>query len=650
MTTETPAAPKARSKSKTPLIIAALVIVAVLAIIAGRSASGDAYETFSLAMNKIAGEGKWTAGSHSASLFSGLLTVDDLKVDLPENGALTIASLALGGALAKGDLADLIEAGAWRGAKELKIADKLNLTGIKITNAELKLNYDLAELSLESPALAPAAQGGELSGPVSFLKAFKADSLVYKNFSGAAALPEDNGQMEFGAGEVRAVGFSFAGKPIAAFDSLDPSGLLSSLSAFVAKEYGVKNMFINLSGEFEGNAPTKIAISLDEALSKNEALLRSSDSSVLRGFKVEVESEELKAVGALAEMTTAKLDADAYVDKLSTVMAAAVKSSDANQMESALSDLQTLGDLFVSPIGFDDMTMKGLEINLSDLISFKLAEASVVGPFKAGQMPVSQKNSLKGLEVKLSENPDNPRDEGRAIYDFGRDFGLTVFRANGESEGSYDAASGLFAIRANNFKVDDLAEFSAEIQFDGLTPGRLEVFNNTPLNNPLAFILNPEAIFGEASFNGFSLKVKDLGLRERLYQYISRTDDSFDGPEDVKNQATAALAALENQSAGSLNNPADLRQPLTIFLENGGGLEVKIKADPPLSVQSVQNMGADPNRILNSLGITFVADDKAFAPLNFAADPPAGDLSSMTDEEMEQLLKEMEALDEEEAE
>lgn len=644
-------------KFKKPLAALAAALFAAAFIVSCGSAPKEGYDTFTLIMDRLAGTGNWSAKSHDES--SGTLTVSGLAIKLPAlavpaapaaegttaEGAeaqpaaagrdLEIATVEIKKLLDKKSVEGILASNSWKDRKETKLADSVTLKGVahKMPFGEATSTVDLEELNLGALTLAAVGADGP-EGLPGYLRALRLGSLAYKNFKVQSQAAE--AVVEVLAASVKAEGVAFEGEPLPGFEIIDPSGMFGAMTTMTLKSAEMKDMSINFK---DADGANKGSMTLAEVREKDVKGMGAIGEMAMKGFKFDLTDEKQRqTVMTLEEITMKGFDMSRYMQKMAPFMAAsAVDPDNAAEM---LGELQTIGDFFVSPFSVDEMAMRGLEMKLANYFTIKMAEAKVAGPYRAGEIPLSQKSSVSGLEIILPEDGDMTDETVKDIVEFGRNFGMTRFQIEAEGEGKYDPATGTVTSSTTKFEIKDLADFTAQFELGGLTPERLEKLNQTPLSMISIALMMPDAVFGDMSFNGFSLKLANKGLVERSFDVAAKKENTT-GAELRQKTKTDLETMLNLRGAELLKTPAQLSKPLVDFLDKPEVLEISLKAEPPFSLKSVMAMGGDKTRVLNSLNIRLSANGAEAQPMVFSLGGPAqaygpGDLEDQLDDEDEE--------------
>ncbi|MDR1044509.1 MAG: hypothetical protein LBP33_05235 [Candidatus Adiutrix sp.] len=645
------------------LSIAAVAVLALAAFLSACAGSDKAYETFSLAMDKLAGPGNWTAKNHSGS--SGKLTVSGLSVKFPAapaagagqepeaaarkapfgSGTLEVATVEVQKILDQKTLETLLAASSWKGGRETELSEKITLKGVSHKFENLPAYTLTIEEATLDKAVLGAAPADTPDGPAGFLKAFRLGALSYKNlevkneYEGLSSVSKQ--------ASARVEALQFGGEGLPGLEALDPSGLLTVMSGVTAKKADLKGLTVTFSGQGGDKEKVKGSFTIVSMEEKDLLSFGAVGELNLEGFKLEMNIEdgarEMPVGFNLDKLYMKGFDAGDYLRKYLPVIIAA--GSDPDRSSEMLAEIHTLGDFLVSPVSLDEALLSGFEIKVGDLMSIKMAEAKAVGPYRAGELPLKQTSYLKGGEIVLPEDAKYAQGDTKDLYDFGQWFGLTRFKIEAEGEGEYDPASGLLKSRANKLNIADVLDFSGRFEVGGLDAQRLETLKNTPLGMVYAAMMAPDVIFGDLSVNVLDWKIVDRGLIDRSFKLASAIQKEERGegaasPEQLRMQAVAGLQLLLALEGGEyLEKPEQLGQTLATFLSKPETLEVRLAADPPLSLKSAAAMGYDQTRILNSLNLVLEANGESAPPLKFvspASRPSSSGDDLMMDEEDEE--------------
>lgn len=636
------------SFSKTPIIILAVaVIIIIAAVIFGRtSGSEEAYETFTLAMNKIAGEGNWSAKSHETGMASGTLTVSGLNVKLPAvetivpaaaedeeatppvvvsgPSDLNIATVVIKNGLGKKDLEAILANPNWRDQKETKLADSIVLKGIEHKNPGIVSPavekifpsvMAMDEASVEKVSLA-AAGSDNPEGKAGFLKALRLGALSYKNFVSSATA--EGTAVEAKIGSVKIDSLAFDGQPLTGLEALDPSGLISMAGAVSAKSAVMDDMAFSFG---DANEKATGSFGIKKVEEKDLAGFGTIGQLVLSGqyFNLTSQNDFPTISLTLDSMTMNGLDMSGYIRKFLPALAASF--TDPETASVMLGNTQTLADLFVTPFSLEDVSMGGFEMKIGDAISVRLAEAQASGPFVYGEIPVKQSSMFNGLEITLPEDPKFAEGDFAELYEFGKTFGMTRFVVEADGESTYDAKTGVIRSQTSKFTIKDLADMAIVFEMGGLTGERLAILKETPLQAIYFALMMPDQVFGDLSLNGFKLTITDKSLTERIFNYVAKSKFGSDDGKIIQAMAANQVKLLMEIRGGEyLKNPDGVYVPLKAFLEKPEQIELSMAADPPLSFVSSMTTAPDGNvnKILDSLNINLSANGKAYPVLRFS--------------------------------
>lgn len=654
-------------KLKSTLRLMSIAVLAAVVLLGCGTSSKDAYDSFSLLMDKLAGPGQWSDKGHADKLKAGALVINGLTVTLPpaplpeglkealaeasgqevedmvdQPRTMTFATVEIKNIADKKAMSELVALSDWRDRKAMKLADSVLFKGVtqQVPFAGDMMETSIEEISLGAMALAAAGPDAP-AGLAGFLKAFSTEKLAYKNFKMIGLSPVM--KMDASVAEIQANKVAFEGEPYTAMDVFDPSGLTGIMMGMSCQSSTMKNAVMTMEGvnDDQDSESLSINIKIDGVSQKGLHGLGKVDEISLDGLKYEFiinnqkpaaadEEEEASEpvppiVFSLASLKMKGFDLSAYLTKMAPFFKAVATNPDS--ANSILGQIQTLGDLFASPIGLDEATMSGLEISAGDLFSFKMGEAGLSGPYIAGQLPVVQKSHVKGLEFILPEDPKYNKGQTKQLYEFGQQFGMTRFYVEAEGEGHYDQAKGVLSSRTTRLTIKDLLELSGEVELGGLTKERLDTLNNTSLAMSIMVLMAPEQILGELSFNKMNMKLEDLGFLDRVLNYaaIRASAEAGDeatkvGPEDMRQMAIMSTKmVMDIKGREILANPEVLAQALTDFYTKPQSLEIVVAPNPPLSYKTVMDLGADQTKILDSLNISVSANGQSAPVLKFVA-------------------------------
>ncbi len=623
-------------KSKTPLILLTLIILAALAFfIVPKFLSGTPYETFSLALNHFAGQGRWTAQSHEFNSINNELIVTGLDLTLPilsteavtkseiktqpeaetENKPLNrtvkIASIIIRKSLPKNNLEKLLTEGLWSGQTDLSLAKSIKITGLTYNDPSPGASYDLNfdQINLEEATLTPTASGGSKEA-TSLLKSLHLAKLGYKNFKISAK----KGKAEFesiqSTSEIEGLSFnSDVPAEIVALDSSGIAELLASQQAKITISTGFSFKFTNPEEKISG------ALTLASAAIKNFQALHSIGALTLKDLKFNLTNKETPSVsGALADLSLTGLDISDYLKKILPLLATV--GLDPKLVPELWSGLHTLASFFTTPFSLDELALTGLEFEADKIFTLKLAEARATGPYRVGTIPLAQKSYLKGLEITIA---DNNEEKFNDFFKFAFKHGQFLINAEGDS--TYDPKAGILTSRINSFKIKDWLEWSGALKWSGLTPTRLEKLNTVNMDAPYLALMAPDEILGDLALESIDFKIQDNGLTNQILSYLGAQNGNLALAES-RNKTIGDLKTLGTAASLYLTNPEDLTNPLITFLEEPQVLKLSLKPIPPLSFKSTQSLENNYTTVLNSLNITISANNQTGSSLKFLKNTP----------------------------
>jgi len=275
----------------------------------------------------------------------------------------------------------------------------------------------------------------------------------------------------------------------------------------------------------------------------------------------------------------------------------------------------TLAGFFISPVSLEEAALTGLALELPGLGSLKLAELKATGPHRAGQVPASTKNLIKGLELTFTGDPQAGRGTPeRDIYEFRQQTGLSALALEAESESAYEAGTGLWTIRLSRLSARDLFDLSLSLTLGGLVSDRLEKFKMVPLAGQWPG--DPGDTLGDSSFNALNLKYTDHSLVDLAFNLAAEAAGAPTGAEFKAMLITQAVPMLMAGGSPYLKDPEALVQLYANFLKEPQSLEIDLKPTPPLTFKML-DQSDEPSTILNALNITLSVNGGAGLPLSF---------------------------------
>ncbi len=608
-------------KSRTAVIALAVAVVLIAAIVFfGRvSGASEAYESFSLAMDHLAGQGKWSAASHDIEPFESTLVVKDLSFPWPPRSPqdsgqrLTIKTLKIRDGLSKAELKKVLAQSSWQNQKEVQLAEGLiieDLSGV----AGDKPMITVKEIKMEKPSLAEAGADNP-EGALGFVKALRFKDLSWKDLAITRYSGEVIGDIKSRVGRLEDL--SWAGELNPELLKINPSGRLALAAALHSRSALVEDIFVGMKSGEKGPFS---ALSLKKLKGENLAGWERLGFLELADGFLEMDLADGTPPLALGHesLQIKGLGLKELLDKCLPLALEAAKSP--QRAAELYLNFLTLGSLFTPTLTIEEFKLKGFGGQMGPLW-LKLSKAEFLG-YEAGKLSPRQFCLLEGLELSLPTEAQSVQGSEclTAFYEFGRDFGQTHFKLDSSAETNYEADSGRWKRRLHTFELKDLGSFSGYLDLGGLTAERLAALNKIAVANSYLALLMPEQILGQLSLNEFDLRFLDEGLTEKIMGYIAKTEFNSDDGNIVR-QALLNDIKLQSQQKGNmyLVNPDDLAKPLTEFFSNPGTMELLIRPEPALSLQSIEQTAPDGNinRLLDSLNISLSANGLTYDQLRF---------------------------------
>lgn len=608
-------------KSRTAVIALAVAVVLIAAIVFfGRiSGASEAYESFSLAMDHLAGQGKWSVASHDIEPFESTLVVKDLIFPWPPRSQqdsgqrLTIKTLKIRDGLSKAELKKVLAQTSWKNQKEVKLAEGLiieDLSGV----AGDKPMITVKELKAEKPSLAEAGQNNP-EGALGFVKALRVKDLSWKDLAIIRHSGEIVGEIKSRVGHLEELSWPGALNPDLL--KINPSGWLALAAALNSRSTLAENIFVSITSGEKGPSS-----------SLNLKKLKGSDwASWEKIGLVELEDGrmDLNLADGIPPLQMShkslKIKGLGLKDFLDRYLPVAMEADKSPQGAAEMHmNLMTLGSFFTPALHLEEFSLRDFAGQKGPM-TFKIDRAEISG-YEAGRLSPKEFCLLEGVELNLPTDPQSVKGSKclTAFYKFGRDFGQSQFKLGGSAETAYDAGDGRWRRQLNILEIKELGTFSGDLDLGGLTDERLAALKKIPLSNSYLALLMPEQILGQLSLHEFYLRFLDEGLTDKLLRYKAKTEfNSDDG--NLLRQAAIEQLQLFNQLQGSqyLVNPDDLVKPLTAFLTTPGSLELMIRPEPALSAESMEKTAPDGNinRLLDSLNISLSANGLTYDQLRF---------------------------------
>lgn len=627
----------------------------------------DAYDIFSMVMNKVSGEGKWSAAGNEVDEKTGVLTVKGLKITLPEIDpemaeaaaakaeetetaeaakeaaeiikkmppqVVEIETVAIRNGIHKDTLTQVLALTDWKDQKETKLAEEITVKGIKFV---AQMPEDLKGSSASTTGeeftahtiLLSASTPQTPAGMAGFLKSLRVGGLAYKNFVSTFS-DDEEATVEVRLGSASADTVAFDAEPVlTGLESLDPHGLLPVLSATSAKMAGISDLSMTLNSKKDD---TKFSFVIKNVEEKDIQGTGKIGQLVLNGLDFNLDTKDVKAkevmpfVFKLDKMTMNKVDMTPYLKKYMPVFV--MMAHDPEKASEMMMSVQTFADYIVAPYSLDDVSASGFEFSMGKVLSIKMAETVTTGPFKAGEITPKVKFTLKGLEVALPSDPALAADKDlKDLYEFTRDFGMSTFIIDAESDSTYDAAKGIWALNLTKFSVKDLYDTTMNFEMGGMTKEQIDKLKNTPLSALYMFMFAPDQIdqvLGDMSIKSLKLNLVDKSLFDRSFKMGLKknmgptVDDAT--VDAAKQMLVAQMPAMINAEGGKyLKNPEAVSKPLAAFVSKPGNIEISIIPNPELSMKTgkASVAGGDFNKLLDSLNIIISTNGEKSEALKF---------------------------------
>jgi hypothetical protein len=601
------AQPGSRSGSKIIKIaaVAVVVVAAALALawhLANKRAADEAAEAFALAMDWVAGPGRWTVGSTGYAAGSKTLTAKDVTVDLSHldktiTEPLTIGTVTVVGGLRRDDLKALRDLADWRDQADRHLADSVTLSGIGLdtTDGRDRMIFGTDAAHLGGIDLVAAGPDNP-AGPLGFLKSLRIQSLAVDRGALSVELKDSMEvavKMELGRLEAADL---HAGQGLGGVASL--AAILPTLSAANLAVAGVGLQSGTPGGQ------NNVALSVREASATDADRLAFGSISV-KGLAASVASQSggggadekpLDLAIAVEDLQLKDLDLAPLYRRVLDLQARLGPGSPGS---SAAGNFYTLADLFTQPFSIGSATGRGYSMDIDGQIKLGLAEASYTGPSRAGRIPPSHGCRIEGLRLELPGSPPDRPDYAKA-YEFGLKFGQNVFTARYLSATTYDPATGAYnQSTAPLLDVDGLATVNGEFNLSGLTPALLDAMAKVPVAEAENIFYVPE--FLDLGLVRIHLEILNSGLMDRILGYHAAKNSI--SLEESRRQAAASVKSVIALSA--VENRTEIAEAASAFVLAPRTLVLDVSPSQPLTISSAALFAlGDAVSVINSLNIT----------------------------------------------
>ncbi|MHA7870751.1 MAG: hypothetical protein ACX939_00220 [Hyphococcus sp.] len=173
-----------------------------------------------------------------------------------------------------------------------------------------------------------------------------------------------------------------------------------------------------------------------------------------------------------------------------------------------------------------------------------------------------------------------------------KDAGLDAIKGDGYADWRWSANSGAASL---DYVADTegFADFTMGLQLSGLKLKEIAEANESGEAQPVAAL---------GKFNGFSMSLKDEKALDAMFA-IAALQMGGDG-EDLRVSAPAMIRLSAAQFAQGDSPLGDYIDAIADFVGKGGTLEIKAQPEAPVALLELQDAGASPMALPETLGLT----------------------------------------------
>ncbi|MDR0549736.1 MAG: hypothetical protein LBI10_10070 [Deltaproteobacteria bacterium] len=622
-----------QKKNRLAFLVVALVVLC--ALVAGgyyyyqSQLAKEAFEIFSVSMNKAVGPNQWTTGSHDFSLLQRTLTVNDIKFSLktpekPQSLNFTVSQVRVKNGLRLATLNKILALADWRGQAETHIADELVIADIKTSFSPPSLEGDqgpidftISSINIESAKLISSGQE-EVPGVIGFLKNLRLSSFVIDKITSNLKTKANAEVFNLALGPINLNEPRF----LEGVKSLDDPLLFLKFFSFSCQEFRVQNFLFNFVAENRaGELSLKFGDLLEQGVSYDGRVKKANFKDL--EFKLSENKGNIHLKMKLDSFDANGLDysqflnraAEPVLERLIRIKNEGTYEFNREDFEQIYGRLYTLANMFSMPYDLDNISYAGMEITFNDVLTIGSKQGSLVGPFKTARVPASQSQQVD-LYVRLPKEPQDKRVELLSLaYNFGERFGQTDFSFNFISKLSYDSSVGGYRIDQNSVVSPNLFQLEIGGQLTGLTETLIKKLNEIPIRDVTA-IAGVEEILS-LGLSNLAIQYNDASLFEKIIAAFSK-ETKID-PQIFRQALKEELIPnklIEKLKLSGLSNPEPVTKILQSFVDNPQKLTLGVNPNQPftaLTALTLRNLYGS----LNALKISVSANDSPPVILTF---------------------------------
>ncbi|MDR1042068.1 MAG: hypothetical protein LBR80_18240 [Deltaproteobacteria bacterium] len=635
-------------KSKLKIVLAVVAVVAIAAAVAfmaiKSSVGARAWETFSAAMDKTAGQGNWSAGEHEFAFLSRTLTVKGLALNFPappaappevppdaagaapapspassnrrEGTFVRLDTLKIQGTPDRDVLERLmgdgvLPAGPGRDLFELVSID--GLTGEK-TRQGLTTEYGFTKLELSGLGLKEIPRETEVGSP-DFLKAVVLKKAELSGYHTGFAAPAETGEdfsLSLGSLSLEAPGLGDGfGNPDNYYDYLrNVSAASASLAGFkTSVSQGGVAAFTGEAGKLDLKGLTAGG---------------SANSFSGSGIRVEMKdpaTPDFTAVVALAEFELARPDLTVPLARAGDVADRLATKYYFPSVSRIWQEFPRISDIVSFPFGMERGTIRGLSGAVEPGPSLKVAEGLLTGPITAQTLP---KGALELKGVVYTPPPDpQSLSEGnlKTLTMLLPYLGQDVLELNAKLAFASDPGTGEYRLTLNELSAKGAGELTGSVSLEGIRSELMDPLSRIYLSDL------PRLSFGrdlsKVGLQRLQLNYTDRGFIPAAYSYLAEQTNQEAGA--VREAVTTNVTNMIRDRMGpEIEDIEPVLSEIGGFLAAPGTLSASSAPSPPLNHEVYESIPeGDQAAWRNAMNISVTVNGAAPTPLRFRNPPVA---------------------------
>lgn len=342
------------------------------------------------------------------------------------------------------------------------------------------------------------------------------------------------------------------------------------------------------------------AVALDKA-EMNDLVVKdlAEGKEVVKLKKISVENVHAGKIGAFI-MEGMNIDADEEAQvKFQSISAKNLDYSNAIEMLSK----DTPPDPFSmdSPVTYDEIMVKGIEVDAPKAQNVKVSEISLSNYKNMGAIPISFTFDLKGLSLDV-QNIDDPK--AQATF---KQLGYDKLNMHMNLDYGWDADTNVLNLKNLSVKIDEMAGLTAKLTVEGVDLKKMK--------SPADAMM----LLGGMLFKKAEIKYVDASLAPKMLKFAAAAQGM--DPEQLRGMLISQVDFIKPM-LGNTASADQIAKSAVVFIKDPRSLTIIAEPQAPLPVMVLANQAQmAPDKLIASLNISIAVNDGAPVKVEPAAMP-----------------------------